>query len=185
MASPIASLPHEFARVVWASHILSYLNPYTETRSDKHPQATISPSVHQNVDSDEDDDLDDDADIETASQIMELLTPYDTNVREKFLNCVAELLSHSKGGATVTAAALREKEDSVEVDLSRNAGFGALDERYLSLLAGFLASADIVDSAADQVETKEGFRSFLETTIDLNANRLDFWFQKAKDLIGS
>lgn len=133
----------EFAHVVWGSHILSYLNPHTETLSGKHLQATTSASGHREVDSDEDDDLVGDTEVERATQNTDLLTPYDTNIREKFLNCVTELLSHSKGGATVTAAALREKEDSVEVDLSRNDGFGTHDDSYLSLLAGFLAAGDI------------------------------------------
>jgi hypothetical protein len=143
MEPPAAPVLPEFARVVWGAHILSYLNPHTDTMSDKHLQATTSASGHYEVDSDEDDDLDGDTEVERATENTDLLTPCDTNVREKFLNCIAELLSYSKGGATVTAAALREKEDSVEVDLSRNSGFGTHDERYLSLLAGFLAAADI------------------------------------------
>jgi hypothetical protein len=117
------------------------MNPYTETISNKrHLQKTCA-GLPPDADSDEEADSDEDVDVETSTQDPDLLTPYDTNVRKKFLNGVAELLSHSKGGATVTAAALRENEDSVEVDLSRNAGFQTQDEEYLSLLTGFLAVA--------------------------------------------
>jgi hypothetical protein len=137
LAGPVSA---EFARVVWGSHILSYLNPYTET---PHLPAISNASPNDGVDSDEGDVSDGDIELEEATQSTNLLTPYDTNIREKFLNCVAELLSHSKGGATVTAAALREKEDSVEVDLARNDGFGPCDDRYLPLLVGFLAAEDM------------------------------------------
>jgi hypothetical protein len=133
----------EFARVVWGSHILSYLNPYTKNLAGKHPQATSGVSGYDEVDSDEDNAWDSDTEMEGMTEDTDLLTPYDTKIREKFLNCVAELLSHSKGGATVTAAALREKEDSVEVDLSRNNGFEKHDDTYLTLLARYLAAEDI------------------------------------------
>jgi hypothetical protein len=58
--------------------------------------------------------------------------------REKFLNSISELLAHTKGGKYVTAAALREKEDSTEVDIARNTEFGPKDNDYLSSLARFL-----------------------------------------------
>ncbi|KID94862.1 hypothetical protein MAJ_09161, partial [Metarhizium majus ARSEF 297] len=172
----------DLARVVLASHILSYRNPHTGTLSYKD-KPTASATGYQDLDSDEDEGLDEDIDVETATQIADLLTPCDIDVREKFLSCVAELLSHSKGGATVTAAALREKEDSVEVDLSRNGGFGAHDETYLASLTKFLASADTVDTTVKEGEMEENLQSFLDTTVDYNANRLDFWIQKANFLM--
>jgi hypothetical protein len=149
MEPPTAPASVEFARVVWASHILLYMNPYTAITPDNRLQATTSESgldkagsdKENDEDSNDGTDLDEEIDAKIASENTDLLTPYDTNIREKFLNCVAELLSHSKGGAAVTATALREKENSVEVDLSRNSGFQVQDERYLSALADFLASA--------------------------------------------
>ena len=206
MEPPTAPASVEFARVVWASHILSYMNPYTTTTPDNCLQATTSESDLDKAGSDEDSDdgtdLDEEIDAKIASENTDLLTPYDTNIREKFLNCVAELLSHSKGGAAVTATTLREKENSVEVDLSRNSGFRVQDERYLSALTDFLASAGTSKRSGKSViswtvyrglnrevdtaghgETKEDLHSFLEMTIDYNANRINSWIQTAQSLV--
>jgi hypothetical protein len=126
MELPTLPASPELAHVVWASHILSYLNCYTETAPDRDEETNLE-------------EEEEDEDSETATQDTDLLTPYDADIRSKFLNCVAELLSHSKGGAAVTATALREKEDSVEVDLARNSGFRAADKKYLASLSAFLA----------------------------------------------
>ena len=142
MESPTGSGSPELARVVWGAHILSYLHPHTTDRLDHHPKATTNPGGYCEEDSDEEDEFEEDIEVGTATQNTNLLTPYDTKIREKFLNCIAELLSHSKGGAIVTATALRENEDNVEVDLARNEGFAARDADYLSLLANFLAAED-------------------------------------------
>jgi hypothetical protein len=137
MESPAATTSIEYARVVWASHILSYMDPHSGQL-----QAPRSTAGHDSVDDDED-ELDEHADDEISTTNTDLLTSLDTSIREKFLNCIAELLSHSKGGPHVTAVALREREDLVEVDLSRNGGFTTEDDMYLALLAEFLSHADI------------------------------------------
>lgn len=131
----------EFARVVWASHILSYLNPNTITTLDE----TISSNQQSTDDSandDEEEEPSDDSDLEETSVNNQLLTTGSETIREKFLNCICDILSHTKGSKFVTAAALREKEDSVEIDLARNDGFDAKDDEYLSSLAMFLAIED-------------------------------------------
>jgi hypothetical protein len=52
-----------------------------------------------------------------------LLTLSNEEMQIKFLNSLTELLSPAKGWNYVSATALRESEDSVEVDLVRNGGF--------------------------------------------------------------
>ena len=66
------------------------------------------------------------------------LGAYDEPIREKFLNRIAELLSHTTGGKYVTVAALREKEDRVEVDIARNSPFESRDLVYLASLSSFM-----------------------------------------------
>ena len=100
------------AHVVWAAHILSYL---TNNRS--HVE------LQQPNDAQEDEELDlGDEDAETER--MAVLQGPRESIRSKFLDCVAQLLSPSKGWESVTATALREREDSVEVDVARNDCFG-------------------------------------------------------------
>lgn len=128
----------DFARVVWASHILSYLNPYTITTLNE----TISSdqrSINQDPNDEEDEELDGDLDIEQISVNNQLLTTGNGMIREKFLDCICDLLAHTKGPKFVIAAALREKEDSIEIDIARNNGFDPRDDEYLSSLAKFLA----------------------------------------------
>ncbi len=132
--------PDELYRVVWASHILSYLNPHTNAVSGSQERNPSQPN-EDHLDSGEDADLEEEDDCETASQDNDTLTPYDPDIRKKFLNAIAELLSHTKGGANVTATAVREKEDSIEVDLARNGGFQQSDVQYLNSLEAFLAAA--------------------------------------------
>ncbi|KAM0425349.1 hypothetical protein ACHAPT_009405 [Fusarium lateritium] len=94
------------------------MEPAHNTTSDEPSQPDDAPAA---VDAQDEDD-EDMADADIASLDAEILTPQDDKVREKFLDCVSELLSHTKGGKFVTAAALREKEDSIEIDLVRNDG---------------------------------------------------------------
>jgi hypothetical protein len=104
-----------FARVVWAVHILYYL---TKTRS--HEELLEAES---NVESgsDTDDSSDDEIDYNTENKVI-LSGPQDS-IRRKFLACIAQLLSPCKGWDGVTATAIREGEDGVEVDIARNDGF--------------------------------------------------------------
>jgi hypothetical protein len=148
----------EFAQVVWASHILSYLDPYTATKTEKtgnldaHQISVSSDNDREDSDSD-DEDLEEDLDLDTASLIMEPLTALDEPIREKFLDSVSELLARGKGGSLVTAATLRELEDSVEIDVARNDGLNEKDEDYMFSTSKFLS-----------LQGEEGMRSMLAKT---------------------
>lgn len=94
------------ACVVWAAHILSYL---TSKRSHAEPhQHDVDTEEFENCGTDYGTD-------ETV-----VLTNPNESVRQKFLDGIAQLLSSSKGWDGVTAAALREREDFVELDVARN-----------------------------------------------------------------
>ncbi|KAK4168118.1 hypothetical protein QBC43DRAFT_309729 [Cladorrhinum sp. PSN259] len=152
----------EYARLVWASHILSYLY--------QHKSIPSGPEPRGEDDDDDDDDFDDSFAGNTIAPTIPL-NAYDPSLREKFLNGVAELLSHTKGGSHVTAAALREREDCVEVDIARNGPFDSSDDDYLKALTSFLRG-DVQ------------FLAFLETTVEFNAKRLDVWVQGLAKSLG-
>ena len=133
MDSPSLHVSDELAHIVWASHILSLLNPYTITAPEEPLQS------NREVNDDDAVDSDDDLDQEFDSIDAELLTAKSDALRQKFLDCVCELLAHTKGRDFVTAAALREKEDEVEVDIAQNSGLDAEDGAYLNSLEQFLA----------------------------------------------
>lgn len=196
MENSLSKATDELARVVWASHILSYRNPYTSIVSDERLQRNHSPTEYEtNLD---DEDFDDSSDIENTSTYTDILTVDDAILREKFLNCVSELLAHTKGGKHVTATALREKEDSVEVDVARNNGFDSHDEVYLSSLSKLLAmqgdgkhnithrhysSQALMSRQAISDHKAVGCHSFLRETIAYNASRLDFWIESVAELL--
>lgn len=144
----------EFARVVWASHILSYLNPYTITTLDE-TVTSHRRSIDEDTNDEENEELEGDSDLEKISVNNQLLTTGNENIREKFLNCICDLLAHTKGPKFVTTAALRDKEDSIEIDLARNDGFDASDDEYLSSLARFLAIED--EGKYDEFNRSGGF----------------------------
>lgn len=104
--------PEEYiAHVVWAAHILSYLTKKRSHNELPQPQA------------EGDEDLEcSESDAETERTVF-LQGPRES-IRSKFLDCIAQLLSRSKGWENVTATALREREDFVEVDIARNDCFG-------------------------------------------------------------
>jgi hypothetical protein len=114
-----ATFDHEqrIAHVVWAAHILSYL---TGERSN----TTLLPPE---LDDDEDFDADKfDAETDKTGGF----TDSDHSLRFKFLDCVAELLSPSKGWQHVLATGLRESEDSIDIDIARNDGFDTAQSYY-------------------------------------------------------
>jgi hypothetical protein len=113
-------LPHKsipvcegrIARVVWAAHILSYL---TKKRSHIELQQPDTAEEEEGLEFGE-------VDAETERTVV--LQGTRESIRSKFLDCVAQLLSPSKGWANVTTIALREQEDFVEIDIARNDCFG-------------------------------------------------------------
>ncbi|KAF7122850.1 hypothetical protein CNMCM5793_000960 [Aspergillus hiratsukae] len=164
MESSSIKLSNEFVHVVWASHILSLLNPYTSTASGKYSQPD------QVADDEDGEDFDDDIDQDFISVDAQPLSANSEVLRQKFLDCVCELISHTKGGKFVTAAALREKEDEVEVDIARNNGLNADDEEYLDSLKQFLA---MQARELSHPAIAEYSHAFLKTTITYSSARVD------------
>jgi hypothetical protein len=113
MGTPSLYARHNYeehiAHVIWAAHILHYL-------SGERSQTGLLPEL----DADEDFDVDE-PDVETQNDIIQT-APVDS-VRSKFLDCVAELLSPSKGWDYVVSAGLRESVECIELDVARNDGF--------------------------------------------------------------
>ncbi|CAI7607135.1 unnamed protein product [Penicillium bialowiezense] len=177
MKIPSPKAIDEVAKVVWASHILSYWNPYTTPESDKPLQPKHTPSDDEITDDDE--DYDDSPDTDNTSTDTAVLAVSDEALREKFLNSISELLAHTKGGKHVTAAALREKEDSIEIDIARNTGFGREDNNFLSSLARFLSRQGERFSHQNSVDNHE----FLRETIVYNASRVNDGVEKAAQLL--
>ncbi|QKX54723.1 uncharacterized protein TRUGW13939_01812 [Talaromyces rugulosus] len=137
-------------------------------------------SIDQYANDDDDEELGDDSDLEQISANNQLLTTGNEIIRKKFLNCICDLLSHTKGPKFVTAATLRENEDSIEIDLARNDGFDANDDEYLSSLARFLA---IEDEEISRQEVVDHCHWFLDRTTDYNLNRVDFWVEKTVGIL--
>ncbi|GFF71894.1 hypothetical protein IFM47457_05397 [Aspergillus lentulus] len=159
MDSSSIRVSNEFVHVVWASHILSLLNPYTSTAGGKE------------VDDEDGEDFDDDVDQDFTSADAQPLSTNSDILRQKFLDCICELLSHTKGGKFVTAAALREKENGVEVDIARNNGLDADDdEEYLDSLKQFLA---MQARELPHPALAEYSHTFLKTTITYSRTRVD------------
>jgi len=100
------------AHVVWAVHILSHL---TKKRShiDLHKSETIEEEEEFEC-----------GELDAETERTALLQEPRESIRSKFLDCIAQLLSPCKGWDNVTATALREREDFVEVDVARNDCFG-------------------------------------------------------------
>lgn len=128
------------AHVIWAAHILYYL-------VGERSQTRLLPEL------DEEEDFDgDELDVKTENKVI--LTRSGDLVRSRFLDCVAELVSPSKGWDHVIATGLRESIDSIEIDITRNDGFGIAaglesgtfragdaDTQYFEHLQRYLASA--------------------------------------------
>ncbi|KAF4188964.1 hypothetical protein CNMCM7927_009634 [Aspergillus lentulus] len=123
------------------------------------------------VDDEDGEDFDDDVDQDFTSADAQPLSTNSDILRQKFLDCICELLSHTKGGKFVTAAALREKENGVEVDIARNNGLDADDnEEYLDSLKQFLA---MQARELPHPALAEYSHTFLKTTITYSRTRVD------------
>jgi len=96
----------QIARIVWATHILWHL-----TKSRSHNELLLQPDAGE-----EEEGGELDAETERATFIQGSRE----SIRSKFLDCIAQLLSPSKGWGSVAATALREREDFVEIDVARN-----------------------------------------------------------------
>lgn len=152
--------PHEesIARVVWAAHILSYL---TNNRSHEELHDAENNAEH---DSGTDEPSDCEGDYETEKTVI--LSGPRNSVRQKFLDCIAQVLSPCKGWDGVTATAIREGEDGVEVDIARNDGFHADDDGFDCQIVGYckMLEAYLAGSAKGKCQLPmlvAGFRMFM------------------------
>jgi hypothetical protein len=135
--------PHEecIARVVWAAHILFYL---TSNRSHEELH-----KAENNVecDSNTGDSSDRETDYETEKNVV--LSGPRNSVRQKFLDCIAQLLSPCKGWDGVTATAIREEGDGAVVDIARNDGFLSDEDCFDSDIMGYCKMLEeYLDSSA-------------------------------------
>ncbi|KAK0726806.1 hypothetical protein B0T26DRAFT_639839, partial [Lasiosphaeria miniovina] len=105
----------------------------------------------------------------------------DESIRRKFLNCIAELLDHTKGGRYVAAPALREKESSVEIDVTSNSPFQPSD-------AGSGRDAGVHEEAPAHSTLSNlqdsCCRPLLEVTVARSASRVDGWIKEFAKLVG-
>jgi hypothetical protein len=130
-----------FAHVIWATHILWFL-------SANRSQPDLILEDPDDCFEECDDNFGDDA---TDTGNLGLLTSPNEGMRIKFLNGLAELLSPAKGWNYVSATALRESEDEVEIDLVRNGGFKSqADTGYIAALRNFI---DIHDNDGNSTLT--------------------------------
>jgi hypothetical protein len=127
----IVSSEEQVARIVWSAHILSYLakkcnlsesEPTAEENALAVEQDGDNDSVveHENDGDDDDDDDDDSIHSVTDSERTALLSDPQDNIAKRLLNCIAQLLSPRHRWAYVTATAMKEHEDFVEIFVARN-----------------------------------------------------------------
>jgi len=121
------------ARIIWAGHILSYLT--------RHQSNIRLQGAQQVNEIEEDEEIGDDQD-DAATERMASLSGSQESIRFQFLDCIAQLLSPSKGWKNVTATALRERENYVEIDAARNDCFGNTREDWF---AGIASDSGVVE----------------------------------------
>lgn len=133
------------ARIVWAAHILSYL-------AKKRSHADLL----EPDDVEEEEDLED-AEIDARSERVAILQGTRESICSKFLDCVAQLLSPSKGWSSVTATGLREEEDFVEIDVARNDCFGTTESDR--------SGEHVVDLGKDEADYCAELKGYLSAEI--------------------
>ncbi|KAJ5764911.1 hypothetical protein N7520_004470 [Penicillium odoratum] len=161
------------ARIVWAAHILFYL-----TNNRKHEELHEDQNNLER-DNNADDSSDYETDYETEKNVI--LSSSRDSVRQKFLDCIAQLLSPCKGWDWVTAAAIREGEEGVEVDITRNDGFVSDEENermsYCKMLEEYLDSNARAGMGSNTTATS--LSKFELKAIRYMSRRIDDW---VKDL---
>ena len=122
MSSENSNLQGEHvARVVWAAHILANL-----TKGRSHAQVEKDEDdVASDADSEIETEVAVDDEMDTATAKAVPLSASRESVLRKFLDCICQLLSPSKGWKGVTAASMRENRGSISVEVARNDGFGS------------------------------------------------------------
>ncbi|KAF7866920.1 hypothetical protein EAF04_005761 [Stromatinia cepivora] len=167
------------AHIVWAAHILFYL---TKTKT----------NVGLQQDSSDDEEEVDCNEIDAVTERTSILQCSKTSIRSKFLDCLAQLLSPSKDGCSVTATTLREREDFVEIVVARNDcfgltaeslssergyGFGAVEEEYCNSLRAYISTGVEFDTTA-----LSKFECF---AIAYTSPRVDYWVKELQDILSS
>ncbi|EPS35747.1 hypothetical protein H072_10781 [Dactylellina haptotyla CBS 200.50] len=165
------------ARIFWAIHILSYLSKLGSLPEGQE-------SKHKNHEENKGDLSIDDIATTRATMMQGL---EHSSLSKKFLDCIAQLFSPDKGWSYVTATALREHEDFIEIDIARNDCFGVnkissdpqtsgfqLEERsYCDHLRSYLATS------ADP----EPLNDFEHISVQYNKRRVYYWVQCLKETL--
>ncbi|GKZ40822.1 hypothetical protein AbraIFM66951_006356 [Aspergillus brasiliensis] len=171
MASETTHLQEEdVAHIVWAAHILAYL-----TKGRSHAQAEQSgDAAASDADSETDTEAAFDDETDTATEKAAALSSSRDSVQRKFLDCICQLLSPCKGWDGVTAAALREEEGGVIVDVARNGGVDSDPAilEYCRMLENYLACCA---SAKEPSSTATSITDFETASINYTSSRVDYW----------
>ncbi|KAH8589504.1 hypothetical protein B0O99DRAFT_599796 [Bisporella sp. PMI_857] len=130
----------------------------------------------------------DEPDVETQNNII--LTASVDSVRSKFLDCVAELLSLSKGLDFVVSAGLREPVEYTELDVARNGGFTQTVESKTGELLVQEGNVWYISQLQKYLTTDEGIFStalsgFDLVVINFQRNRVDYWITVAREYIAA
>ncbi|PYH28405.1 uncharacterized protein BO87DRAFT_420397 [Aspergillus neoniger CBS 115656] len=181
MSSEKSNLQGEHvARVVWAAHILAYLN-----KGRSHAQVEKDEDdVASDADSEIETEVAVDDETDTATAIAVALSASRESVLRKFLDCVCQLLSPSKGWEGVTAASMRESSGSVFVEVARNDGFGSdcgifdpATLEYCRMLEEYLTSCV---STEEPTITTKSLTEFEAASINYTASRVDYWISACR-----
>ncbi|KAF2204610.1 hypothetical protein GQ43DRAFT_428801 [Delitschia confertaspora ATCC 74209] len=76
----------------------------------------------------DDDERLENKDLDADAEKDAVLAGLNDSICSRFLDCVAELLSRSKGRQHVVATALREIDDCVEIQVARDSGYGSFSK---------------------------------------------------------
>ncbi|KAL9099992.1 MAG: hypothetical protein Q9163_004573 [Psora crenata] len=169
------------ARVVWAAYILSYLSKQRRHRQLQPPDLAGEEEEEEGFEGSE---------LDAVTERTAVLQEPRESIRSKFLDCIAQLLSPSKGWESVTATALREREDFVEVDIARNDCFNiSMDGRPDQHAYEFgRAEADYCRKLEHDLSTATHQASFSEfelLAISYTSRRVDYWVEQLRASLNS
>lgn len=180
------------ARIIWAGHILSYL---TRNQSNIRLQGLQRAQAIEDEEEEEEVLHDDQLDSDAATERMACLSGSLESIRFRFLDCAAQLLSPSKGWEYVTATALRERENFVEIDVARNDCFGptrgdwsasvgadsgAVEEEYFRKFEKYMATAGPGNHESRTAVPPSGFES---DAVAYTGGRIDHWVGELRRLL--
>ncbi|KAI1141100.1 hypothetical protein F5Y05DRAFT_299180 [Hypoxylon sp. FL0543] len=166
------------AHVLWAAHILSYL-------TNQRPLE----SMRQSLPGEEDDEIEP-SELDADTEGTMILTESLSSIRCKFLDCVAQLLSPSKGWDYVVATAIREDISSTEILVARNDGFQKTPPTSATIsIADFCSKLEDYVSAADQSDLHRTqispLTEFEKIAIRYSGQRADHWIGRFSNILHS